>query len=184
MKVVNSREEYLKQLSLESGIGYCSFAELGVYHGDFSEMILKTIKPSWLCLVDPYKNGVEKYNNGLSTQYSTDEDYDKLIKRFPKEILKGQISVYKMPSYNAVSCFPDLYFDFIYHDASHLKEDVKRDLWEWLPKLKLDGVMCGHDMIEHEDFGVIDAVEDFCNQFGFKIFLYNKNGGDYALKRI
>lgn len=180
---VNSRQEFLKQLSLYTIDGYSSFAELGVYHGDFSEMILKTIKPSWLCLVDPYCNNANKYENGLSTQYSTDEDYDKLIKRFPKEILEGRVSIYKMPSHNAVSAFPDLYFDFIYHDASHLYDDLRRDLDEWLLKLKVDGAMCGHDYIQHEDFGVIKAVDEFCKWNNFEMFLFNKNGGDYALRR-
>jgi hypothetical protein len=64
-----------------------------------------------------------------------------------------------------------------------LYDDLKSDLKDWQPKLKLDGFMCGHDYIEHEDFGVINAVDEFCETSDFEMFLLNKNGGDYALKR-
>jgi len=183
MITVNSRQEFLKELSVYSTPHYSNVAELGVLHGDFSRMILDIIKPNWLVLVDPYKQGDKKYENGLTTEYSTNADFDNLIKKFAKEILRNQISLYKMPSYNAVALFPNDYFDIIYHDASHLYDDLKSDLKDWQPKLKLDGFMCGHDYIEHEDFGVINAVDEFCETSDFEMFLLNKNGGDYALKR-
>ena len=85
-------------------------------------------------------------------------------------------------SYDAVKTIKDNYFDFIYLDGSHLLKDVKRDLKEWFPKLKKGGIMAGHDYIEDEDFGVIEAVNNFSNITGMKMFLFNQNGGDWALK--
>ena len=180
MKIVKSREQFLKELSVYVD-GYCSFAELGVLHGDFSKLILDIIKPSWLVLVDPYELNNKSYKSGLTTAYSTNEDYDKLVKRFNKEILQARVSVYKMPSYNAVSLFPNNYFDFIYHDASHLKEDLSYDLNQWLPKIKDDGIICGHDY-GIEEFGVTEAVDMFCEYYNFEMFLFNENGGDWAIR--
>lgn len=48
-------------------------------------------------------------------------------------------------SWNARDCFEDRFFDLIFIDGSHLYEDVKNDLLGYLPKLKCDGVMAGHD---------------------------------------
>ena len=41
--------------------------------------------------------------------------------------------------------FPNGEFDFIYIDASHKYEDVKKDIELCLPKLKYKGIIAGHD---------------------------------------
>lgn len=58
---------------------------------------------------------------------------------------------------------PDNYFDFIYIDAAHEKPSVLRDINLSLPKLKNNGVICGHDYIDQEDqiHGVWGAVNEF-----------------------
>jgi predicted O-methyltransferase YrrM len=35
--------------------------------------------------------------------------------------------------------------DFCFIDASHVEEDVVRDIDEWWPKVKEGGVLAGHD---------------------------------------
>jgi len=103
--------------------------------------------------------------------------------KFSRQISKGGVSVYSLSSEYAVQLFPDLYFDFVYHDASHIYEDVIRDLVQWEKKVKVNGFICGHDYIQHEDFGVIDAVDKFCDLYNYEMIIFNKNGGDYALSR-
>jgi len=183
MKIVNDRQEFLKELSLHSVDGYSSFAEIGVYQGDFSELVLSIINPSWLVLIDPYKESNNEYKNGLKVAYSNQEDYKIVVRKFSRQISKGGVSIYSLNSEYAVQLFPDLYFDFVYHDASHLYEDVIRDLVQWERKVKVNGLICGHDYIKHEDFGVIEAVDKFCDLYNFEMIIFNKNGGDYALRR-
>ena len=57
----------------------------------------------------------------------------------------------------------DNYFDFIYIDAAHEKPFVLRDIKLSLPKLKTNGIICGHDYINQEDQieGVWGAVNEF-----------------------
>lgn len=185
MITVNTREDFLielkKLLPYSSNLIGC---EIGVLHGDFSKMILDIVYPENLTLIDPYAKGNTEYSNGLNTAYSTDEDYKNVIKRFYVEMLNKQVVIYREFSYHVVDRFLDNLFDFIYIDSSHIYPDVKKDLNDWLPKLKPDGLMCLHDYADIADFGVIKATDEFCEEYNFEKILLNTNGGDIALQKI
>ena len=53
--------------------------------------------------------------------------------------------------------FPNYFFDFIYIDASHKYEDIKNDILVWMPKLKVGGLIAGHD---YNWLGVAKAVNE------------------------
>lgn len=182
---VNSREEYLlelKKLLPEN----CYAVEIGVLYGDFSKQILEILKPAKLFLIDPYTKNEIMYKGlgNLSTAYSTEEDYYNVLERFKDEITYEKVVVDRNYSYNSVASFPDNSIHFLYLDGSHLFEDTKRDLNEWLPKMKQDSIISGHDYINIGNFGVIKAVDEFLNEHGFEIIIYNQNGGDWALKKV
>lgn len=59
----------------------------------------------------------------------------------------GNIYKLKSDSVSAAKGFKDGQFDFIYIDASHAYEDVKRDILAWKPKVKNGGFIAGHDWI-------------------------------------
>lgn len=183
MKTVNDREQFLIEVNHQLPEKAAS-VELGVLHGDFSKMILEIINPRSLWLIDPFNNGGKKYNDGLNTAYSTIGDYHNIVERFKEELIAWKLHIQRCYSFEAVKTLMDGIFDFIYHDASHLYGDIKRDLKEWLPKLKASGLMCGHDYINFQDFGVIQAVDEFCAEHNFEMIILNENGGDYALKKI
>lgn len=164
----------------------CDAVEIGVLHGDFSIRILEIVNPKKFILIDPYVRSEEAYGKALGfihTAYSNEDDYQNLIRKFENEIVSGQVEVVRKYSHEAVDYIADNSVDFLYHDASHLYSDIKRDLNEWLPKMKEGGIIAGHDYIEHEDFGVIKAVDEFCSEHGYEMILFNENGGDYALKK-
>lgn len=186
MKTVNTRWDFLTAAhAFVKTNGVC--VEIGVLHGEFSERILDRFSPEKLILIDPYTRSEEAYGKALDfihTAYSNEDDYQNLIRKFEKEIYSGQVEVVRKYSYEAVDYVADNSIDFLYHDASHLYDDLKRDLNEWLPKMKEGGIVAGHDYIEHEDFGVIKAVDEFCAEHGYEMIIFNENGGDYALKKI
>lgn len=41
--------------------------------------------------------------------------------------------------------FTDKSFDLVYIDADHSYQNVSNDITAWLPKVKPNGVLCGHD---------------------------------------
>jgi len=65
----------------------------------------------------------------------------------------------KMTSLEAVKSFGDESVGFIFIDADHSYEAVKADIQAWLPKLKKDCIMCGHDYSKKFP-GLMKAVDE------------------------
>jgi len=187
MKKVNNRLEYLQEVSKLIPINPICI-EIGVLDGNFSQQILDILKPKKLYLVDSWengydKNGAETYKDGLQTSYSSYEQYLTLKEKYSKD---DKINVIRNFSYDAVGLFEDNYFDFIYIDACHLYECVKQDLLDYLPKLKENGLMCGHDYFinDYYGFGVIEAVNEFCEKNNYEMIIFNNEfGSDWALTK-
>ena len=188
MKYTESRTEYLNEvLNLLPQNPTC--VEIGVEKGHFSKLILEVLNPGKLFLVDPWHvghdiNEQETYGDilyNLPTAYSTEDDYKDIHNQFYNEIKNNQVIVRPDFSYNVVNDFPDNYFDFIYIDSCHLYNAVKADLNMFLPKLKEGGLMSGHDYMVFDNFGVIEAVDEFCVEHNFEMIILNNEGFDWTL---
>ena len=59
------------------------------------------------------------------------------------------IEFINIPSVEAANKFQDGYFDLIYIDADHHTGEIVHDIWAWLPKLKKQGILAGHDYELH-----------------------------------
>jgi hypothetical protein len=169
-------------------------AELGVLMGDFSKLIVEKLNPKKLYLIDPWKvghdkNGSETYSqtlNFLSTAYSTDDHLSTVQNIFSQEINEGTVSIVRKFSYDAADSFNDKYFDFVYIDSCHLYECVIEDLLKYAPKVKENGLICGHDYFEYDNFGVIKAVDEFCESHNYEMVLLNISNNDnfdWAIKK-
>ncbi len=180
MITVQTRDRFLQEIRKYLSEP-CVCVELGVLDGDFSELLLKYLQPRLLMLVDPFEEGGTKYESGLSSAYSGDNNYQKVQERFKNNSL---VVIQKDYSYNTVKLIEDNTVDVVYHDASHLYDDIKKDLNEWMPKVKKNGFITGHDMIDIAGFGVIRAVNEFIKEHSFELIIFNENGGDWALRKI
>ena len=70
----------------------------------------------------------------------------------------------KKNSWEAANEFRDESVDFIFIDADHKYESVVKDIQAWLPKLKVGGVMSGHDFTQ-PTAGVKRAVQELLPEF-------------------
>lgn len=139
-------------------------AEVGVYKGDFANEMLKK-NPSKLHLIDPWKSiGDIPARWHAASQSKMDSIKSSVTSRFSGNPV---VEISEKFSVDAVEDFADSYFDFIYIDANHSYEYVKRDLGNWWPKLKSGGFICGNAYQNNEyqvevlDFGVVPAVDQF-----------------------
>lgn len=62
----------------------------------------------------------------------------------------SNLSFMQMKSEEACKHFDDEFFDLVYIDAQHEYEDVKQDIEIWLPKVKKNGIIAGHDYLTKE----------------------------------
>lgn len=159
--------------------------EIGVAEGNFSQKILDHTQPQKLHLIDPwiYQDRDDYTNDHNNTSDEEGELRSKAVhKRFKEQTDLGNIEIHRAFSYDVVDQFPDEYFDWIYVDAVHSYQGAKEDLERFLPKVKQDGLIIGHDYANHlyarqKGFGVVEAVDEFCLENDLDFFALTE--GDY-----
>jgi predicted O-methyltransferase YrrM len=114
--------------------------------------------------------GVEIINSGKSIRFDCidiftmfEGQYEEFVENIKP--LSGIINPIVGSSNEIVHQYEDDSLDFVFIDANHNYEDVLEDLRNWLPKIKIGGVLAGHDYspdlpYEHS-IGVDKAVDDF-----------------------
>lgn len=157
-KLVTTREELLRILPKHGVV-----AELGVDEGDFSNLILMINKPIKLHLVDSWGN-----------KYYNQEKKTKVESRFKKYIENRTVEINRGLSTEIVVEFKDNYFDWIYIDTSHSYTTTIQELELYRDKVKVGGVIAGHDYILGNwnrlvRYGVIEAVYEFCVRYNWEI---------------
>ncbi len=81
------------------------------------------------------------------------------LKNLERYELSKSIQYLESDSVSAAKAFPDNSVDFLFIDASHDYESVRDDIAAWYPKVKLGGIIAGHDYA-NEFQGVIRAVKE------------------------
>jgi beta-1,4-mannosyl-glycoprotein beta-1,4-N-acetylglucosaminyltransferase len=89
------------------------------------------------------------------------ERYEELYSAFLKNIspVAAYINPVQAISWEAAELYPDESLDFVFIDAAHDYESVKKDIAAWYPKVKRTGIIAGHDY--HNSVGVASAVHEF-----------------------
>jgi SAM-dependent methyltransferase len=83
------------------------------------------------------------------------------------ESFQKVLSPIRLSSTEAPELFEDNSLDFVFIDASHEYEDVKADILAWYPKVKIGGILAGHDYHEDKTYneGVYQAVNETVGKF-------------------
>jgi predicted O-methyltransferase YrrM len=113
--------------------------EVGVFYGLHAIQIMNLLNPSILYLVDPYNYSNTSPENNITSNQEAFNSVKKNVKEYPN------VRFILQPSVLAADMFPDKYFDFVYIDAEHTYKAVKEDVEAWLPKVRYNGVIAGHD---------------------------------------
>jgi hypothetical protein len=76
---------------------------------------------------------------------------------------RHRCSILRIDSVAAAHTFPDRSLDFVYLDGDHSLAGCTRDIVAWAPKIKIGGILAGHDYYDKEPFMVRSAVNQLCN---------------------
>ncbi len=58
--------------------------------------------------------------------------------------------------------------DLVFIDANHGYVECLQDIKLWLPKVKKHGILCGHDYIDQQEYGVKEAVQESFKTFNLE----------------
>ncbi len=141
-------------------LGFKKGAEIGVFQGHYSTMLLETIPNLNLLCVDSWSTDTGWGIRENQAAYPI--AIDKLSGYHNATILRG-------PSIEIANFIVDGSLDFVYIDADHSYEAVKTDIAVWAPKVKKDGILSGHDYFEARTLEVIKAVDEYALQHGLEV---------------
>jgi hypothetical protein len=98
--------------------------------------------------------------------------FDGLYETFLKNIepVKHIITPVRELSWDGAKHYEDNSLDFIFIDAAHDYESVKKDINAWFPKLKKGGIIAGHD------YTWCDGVKQAVNEFFAGKSIYENEG--------
>jgi hypothetical protein len=124
--------------------------EIGSYAGESAEIFIRCGKLKQLWCVDPWQNDYDGNDKASYTcpMQVVEQCFDKMRENLP--ILGGRdcVTKLKMTSQQASTIFEPASLDFVYIDGCHLFESVMEDLTLWLPKIRPNGLIGGHDFAE------------------------------------
>ena len=145
---------------------YVTIAEIGAYQGKLTKYILDRISTiEKYYVIDPWKHYPEWDNILDPTKPMLKANMNEVFTEFKRNIRlhRDRIEILKMNSSEAIKHIPDKSLDFVFIDANHAYEFVKEDIQLWTPKVKIGGIVSGHDYgIEYRKprFGVTAAVNE------------------------
>ena len=129
--------------------GLVKGAEIGVDKGTFSEYMFKAIPDLQLFCVDPWR-----WKQRGEARYL--ETVEKL-KPYPATIIRQD-------SVLASLGIADGSLDFVYIDGDHTFDYVMTDIILWAQKVRVGGIVSGHDYYRFRRAGVVPAVDIYTRQ--------------------
>ena len=166
------RESFKSLLKLKEGQDLIG-AEIGVFEGINAKAILNAYPHIKLYLVDNYERVVIATGGALVPEYQKQE----IMRNCERNLscYNGRVIRVFKQSEVAYKDFLDNYFDYVYIDGEHLYDWVKRDIELWYPKVKIGGILAGHD---YEMSSVMRAVAEFRDMNNIKYFSFSTGNGE------
>lgn len=144
--------EWTHELDFKIGV------EVGVASGAFSRVICQNNPQMKIYGVDPWISYAGYKDYVLKSTFDTlESEAHKRLDEFPN------YTFMKMMSTEAVKSFEDSSLDFVYLDANHEDPYFTEDVTIWTPKLKVGGIMSGHDYTKpkHARYDIIMAINKY-----------------------
>jgi predicted O-methyltransferase YrrM len=108
-----------------------------------------------------------------TSQEEHDKKYAQTVERLKP--YGNRSHIVRAMSSEAAPSFADGSLDFVYIDANHSYEGCRDDIALWWPKVKVGGILAGHDYVDgafpEGEFGVKQAVDAFAAGAHQRVFV-------------
>ena len=157
-------------------LGYRTGAEIGVYTGEYSEMLCMKNPELHLYCIDPWmiydSEEIEPFSQNQLALTIFYEETKKRLDPYNTTIMRKE-SVRALKEFEADS------LDFVYIDANHDYKHMSEDLEGWAQKVRSGGIVSGHDYghFKHRDRNIQTkrAIDEYVEKHGITLFLVNQN---------
>lgn len=126
--------------------GYVIGVEIGVFQGKTSAKLLGRTD-LMLFMVDNWR-GFSADGKVIADDKQQETNLKTAIES--TEFAKDRRNIMRTESSEAAKKIDENSMDFVFIDADHSYEAVLDDIRHWMPKLKIGGLLCGHDYANHE----------------------------------
>lgn len=135
------------------------FVEVGAWTGDSSIYMAKEIKRYnkniKFDVIDIWELGEWSDSDHFNFK---DNLYDRFLYNIKENDVENIINPIKMFSEEASKLYKNESLDFVFLDASHKYQDIRKDIICWLPKVKPTGILAGHDYNWEEVKRAVDEL--------------------------
>ena len=177
MKGLQYRPKWYRDFVLRRLPRGSSGAEIGVWKAEFSERILRIVRPAHLHLVDPWRLAAENQSAWWGANSGLDPNGMEAIfldvqRRMASNIASGQVVLHRATSVEAALSILDGSLDWVYLDGDHLYDPVLKDLESWWPKIRPGGWILGDDYDMPQSRwkdGVTLAAKKFSADLGLQV---------------
>jgi hypothetical protein len=122
-------------------------AEVGCFRGKTTAAILAANPQLEVYAVDLWKY-MPDIMGEREKRIRKDQNQDLVKKEFDRRTrnFRNRITILRGISWEMAKEVTDESLDFVFIDADHDYEPVKKDIQAWVPKVRKGGVICGHDI--------------------------------------
>lgn len=175
--------------------------EIGVQRGDFSKHLLQYWTGKKLYMVDSWRH-LKGYLDMANGDHNI--QLDNMAKAFMSVYeADSRATMIREYSVEAANLFADHSLDFVFLDGDHSYVAVKADIEAWSPKIRPEGILCGHDYTTDKfdpngpygimfppqpnstnsvaEFGVKKAVDEWEKESGIKVYIALPDDGNPTL---
>lgn len=156
----NQLAELFAELNFTQG------AEVGVDRGAYSETLCKANPKLHLIAIDAWSTDAfeDPANRTKTMEIQVENHYQDAVRRLGNY----NCDIMREESQAAVKKIADNSLNFVYLDADHNFAKIASDLYQWLKKIKVGGIISGHDYLHFpptKDNHVKDVVDAFVKAF-------------------
>jgi hypothetical protein len=165
----------INELGLKAGV------EIGVDKAEFSVNVLSRCNiEKWVC-IDPW---IDNFGSDHKPGYydaSGNVRFEQAKANLGDFQISGRAPMMRQTSVEASMNFSPDSVDFVYIDGDHSLEGIYTDLKAWIQKVKVGGILAGHDYKDGPKSGIQDfwggqlpyrvetVTNDFCNRNGYAL---------------